>query len=171
MLPFRWYQNALPVWLRTLLFVVVAPGSVTVLLPYLLLSLDWQGPRLELGAARHLGLPFMLAGGLGLVRCLWEFAARGRGTPSPLDPPRKLVITGLYRRVRNPMYVTVGCVLVGEILYFESLPLLVFLLFMWLVFHLVIVVYEEPTLRRTFGPPYEAYLRKVPRWIPRLRGR
>ncbi len=167
MLPFRWYKRALPVWFRALLFAVVAPGSVAVLFPWLLLSLDWEGERLSLGAARFLGLPFMVVGVLSYVTCLWEFVERGLGTPSPFDPPQKLVISGLYRFVRNPMYVTVGCFLVGEILYFESLILLGFLLFLWLDFHLFVVFYEEPTLRRMFGAEYERYVREVPRWIPR----
>ena len=173
MLPFRWYKKALPIWIRALLFALVAPGAVAVLFPYLLLSLDWEWERLALGTARFLGLPFMLTGGLGYVGCLREFVARGRGTPSPFDPPQKLVTAGFYRFVRNPMYVTIGCFLIGEILFFESLVLLAFLLFLWLDFHLFIVFYEEPTLKRTFGSAYDEYLRKVPRWIPRLspRGR
>ncbi len=171
MLPFRWYTRALPIWMRTLLFALIAAGAVAVLFPYLLLSLDWQWERLTLGTARFLGLPFMLVGGLGYLACLREFVARGRGTPSPFDPPQKLVTLGIYRFVRNPMYVTIGCFLIGEILFFESLMLLAFLLFLWLDFHLFVVFYEEPTLRRTFGSAYEEYLREVPRWVPRLRGR
>ena len=171
MLPFRWYKQALPIWIRALLFAIVAPGAVAVLFPYLLLSLHWPWERLELGAARYLGLPFMLVGGLSYVACLREFVTQGRGTPSPLDPPQKLVTGGLYRFVRNPMYVTVGGFLIGEILFFESLILLAFLLFLWLDFHLFIVLYEEPTLSRTFGSAYERYVREVPRWIPRLPGR
>jgi protein-S-isoprenylcysteine O-methyltransferase Ste14 len=169
MLPFRWYKKAFPIWVRALLFALVAPGAVAVLFPYLLLSLDWEWERLELGTVRLLGLPFMLLGGLAYLGCLWEFVSRGRGTPSPFDPPQKLVTGGLYRFVRNPMYVTVGCFLIGEILFFESLILLLFLLFLWLDFHLFIVLYEEPTLKRAFGSPYEDYLQGVPRWIPRLR--
>ena len=169
MLPFRWYKKALPIWIRALLFALVAPGAVAVLFPNRLLSLDGEWERMEQGTARILGLPFMLTGGLGYIACVWEFVARGRGTPSPFDPPQKLVTAGFYRFVRNPMYVTVGCFLIGEILFFESLILLVFLLFLWIDFHLFIVFYEEPTLKRAFGSAYDEYLQKVPRWIPRLR--
>ena len=144
------------------------PGSVAVLLPYFLLSLDWEWARLDLGPFRYLGLPLMAVGAVTYLPCLWEFVARGLGTPSPLDPPQKLVTTGLYRFVRNPMYVTVGTFLIGEAVFFESLLLALFFFFFWLDVHLFILLYEEPTLRRMFGEEYEAYCRRVHRWTPTL---
>ena len=166
MLPFRWYQKALPIWVRTLNFVLILPLAAIALIPYLLLSMDSEWGRLELGPARYLGFVFIVGGLLLWVRCLWEFAARGRGTPSPLDPPQKLVVSGLYRFVRNPMYVTVGIILIGEALLFESAVLLAYPLVLCSVFHLFVVLYEEPTLRSMFGKSYDEYCRKVPRWVP-----
>lgn len=114
----------------------------------------------------------VVAVGLAIgLPCVWEFAWRGFGTPAPFDPPRRLVVTGPYRFVRNPMYVGFGLVLLGEAIVFPNsakvlLPLIVIL---WGAVSLFIIGYEEPTLRRMFGAEYEAYCRQVRRWIPRLR--
>jgi protein-S-isoprenylcysteine O-methyltransferase Ste14 len=105
--------------------------------------------------------------------CAWEFAAAGLGTPAPIDPPKVLVARGLYRVVRNPMYVGVLLVLLGESLVFGSWALLRYAVLVWLCFHLFVVLYEEPALRRKFGASYEGYRKRVWRWTPRLppRGR
>ena len=169
MFPWRRYQQTFPIWFRALLFVIVAPGAAAVLIPWLLLSMGWEWERLNLGPLRWVGAPFLLIGTVAYLPCVREFVVRGRGTPSPFDPPKKLVTSGTYRFVRNPMYVTVGLFLIGEILVFESLALLLFLLLLWLDFHLFVLFYEEPTLRKSFGESYEAYCRAVRRWVPRLR--
>ena len=110
----------------------------------------------------------VIAAGLALyVWCLWHFATTGRGTPGPWDPPRHFVAVGPYRFVRNPMYISAGLVIVGEALLFLSLALVIYLVVVGLVVHLFVVAYEEPTLRRLFGEDYMAYLRTVPRWLPR----
>jgi len=117
---------------------------------------------------RLLGWPLM---GLGLgfyAWCAWDFATFGRGTPAPIDPPRVLVARGLYRTMRNPMYVGVCAVLLGEVLVSDSKPLLVFLIGTWICMYLFVLLYEEPALSRKFGMSYEDYRRRVPRWIPRL---
>ena len=103
--------------------------------------------------------------------CVWEFAWRGFGTPAPFDPPRKLVVSGPYRFVRNPMYVGFGLVLLGEAIVFPNSTrvLLALIVILWLAVSLFIIGYEEPTLRRMFGEDYQAYCRAVRRWIPRLR--
>jgi len=108
-----------------------------------------------------------LALGLGVyLRCLWEFAARGRGIPAPLDHPKQLVVSGLYRYVRNPMYLGVLLVLLGEALFFQSTAFLLYAL-AWLAFvHLNILLYEEPNLTRRFGDSYRHYQASVRRWIP-----
>jgi protein-S-isoprenylcysteine O-methyltransferase Ste14 len=93
----------------------------------------------------------------------------GRGTPAPFDPPRRLVIRGPYRFVRNPMYIGAGLALSGAALFYESLPLLIYGGAFLLACHLFVLSYEEPTLKRTFGPDYEAYCHRVRRWWPRLR--
>jgi len=103
--------------------------------------------------------------------CVWEFAWRGLGTPAPFDPPRRLVITGPYRFVRNPMYVGMGVALIGESIVYPHITRLMLLLVLalWVMVTLFIIGYEEPTLRRMFGDDYQHYCRNVRRWIPRLR--
>jgi protein-S-isoprenylcysteine O-methyltransferase Ste14 len=113
----------------------------------------------------------MVLGAVGAAIALWcifTFAAIGKGTPMPLDPPRRLVIRGPYRFVRNPMYIGGGLALASAALFYGSWPLLVYAGLFFLATHLFILSYEEPTLRRTFGPDYEAYCRQVHRWWPRL---
>jgi protein-S-isoprenylcysteine O-methyltransferase Ste14 len=111
----------------------------------------------------------MVIGAAGAAVALWcviTFASIGRGTPAPFDPPRRLVIQGPYRFVRNPMYIGAGVALAGAALFYESLPLLGYTGLFFLATHLFVVWYEEPTLRRTFGQEYEAYCRQVRRWWP-----
>ena len=116
------------------------------------------------------GYPIMAAGILLGLWCAFEFAWRGEGTPAPFDPPRKLVVTGLYRFVRNPMYVGVGIALIGEAITFPHLRnfLAMLLIVLWLAVTGFVMFYEEPTLRRMFGDDYVEYCRNVRRWLPRL---
>src|SRR5713226_709709 len=154
--------------LKTLLFTTLVPGTGTVLVPYLLLSWDIQIFSFDLGAIRYVGLPPILLGASTYLWCAWDFTFTGRGTPAPIDPPKELVVKGLYRYVRNPMYVGITLILTGEALLFESAVLFLYAGFLFVCAHLFIVFYEEPTLRRLFGAPYESYGKSVPRWIPRL---
>ncbi|MGE5345481.1 MAG: methyltransferase family protein [Acidithiobacillales bacterium] len=101
-----------------------------------------------------------------LLDCVVAFARRGRGTPFPLDPPRHLVASGLYRFVRNPMYVAVLNIVLGEAVVFSSGELVVYWFPVLAGFHLFVVLYEEPTLRKQFGREYGSYCRRVPRWVP-----
>lgn len=112
----------------------------------------------------------MIAGGAIMLRCVWEFAWRGRGTPAPFDPPRRLVVTGFYRFVRNPMYVGMGIFLIGEALLLPAITreILIMAAVCWALVTAFILVYEEPTLRTSFGDDYREYCRNVRRWIPRL---
>ena len=112
----------------------------------------------------------MIAGGAIMLRCVWDFAWTGRGTPAPFDPPRRLVITGLYRYVRNPMYIGMGLFIIGEAFLLTDVTrsLLILLVILWLAVSAFIVVYEEPTLARLFGDDYVEYRRNVRRWLPRL---
>jgi protein-S-isoprenylcysteine O-methyltransferase Ste14 len=154
--------------LKTLLFTALAPGTVTVLVPYLLLSWDIQIFSFELGPIRYVGLPPILLGAVAYLWCAWDFTFTGRGTPAPIDPPKRLVVKGLYRYVRNPMYVGITLILLGEALLFESAVLFLYAGFLLVCAHLFIVYYEEPTLRRLFGASYESYRNSVARWTPRL---
>jgi protein-S-isoprenylcysteine O-methyltransferase Ste14 len=101
--------------------------------------------------------------------CFWGFTFRGRGTPLPADPPKELVMTGPYHYVRNPIYVGVMLIFLGHFLWFGYWALLMYMVFAFLVAHVFIILYEEPTLKRKFGVAYEEYLKHVPRWIPRFR--
>jgi protein-S-isoprenylcysteine O-methyltransferase Ste14 len=103
--------------------------------------------------------------------CIWEFAWRGLGTPAPFDPPRRLVVTGPYRWVRNPMYLGMGIALLGEAIVFPHLTrvILIMIATMWVAVSVFIIAFEEPVLRTMFGKDYEAYCREVRRWIPRFK--
>lgn len=112
------------------------------------------------------GLILAMAGAWLALSCAGEFIARGRGTPAPFDAPRRFVAAGPYRFVRNPMYVGGLSLLAGFALYVHSISILVLSAVLFLAVHLFVVFYEEPTLKRTFGATYEAYLKSVSRWIP-----
>ncbi len=98
--------------------------------------------------------------------CILTFALLGRGTPAPFDPPRRLVVRGPYRYVRNPMYLGAGLALAGAALFYETGVLWAYAGGFLVLTHLLVVLYEEPTLRRTFGEDYETYCRQVRRWWP-----
>ena len=112
------------------------------------------------------GMVIGAAGAAVALWCIFTFAAVGRGTPAPFDPPRRLVVAGPYRFVRNPMYLGAGLALAGAALFYESLPLLAYPVLFLLATHLFVVWYEEPALRQTFGQEYEAYCGRVRRWWP-----
>jgi protein-S-isoprenylcysteine O-methyltransferase Ste14 len=153
-------------FLRTLVFTVFVPGFWIVLVPYWVVG---HGARFELrGAAVAAWL--LVAGGaaLYLTTAFWGFALRGSGTPAPIDPPKKLVVEGPYRIVRNPMYWSVVSVMLGEALAFRSLALAAIGCVVFSGAVLFVMVYEEPILRKKFGAEYEAYCRRVPRWLPRF---
>jgi len=152
-------------WLRTLLFTLIVPGSVMVFAPAALLAAG-VGPGLGLGPARWLGLPPLAAGLVVIGRCFADFVRRGRGTPAPYDPPRALVVAGLYRYVRNPQYVGVILVAVGEAMLAEAAVLLGYAAVLAVAYHLFVRYYEEPTLGRVFGESYARYRAAVPRWLP-----
>lgn len=149
--------------IKTLIFTVLVPGTVGVYIPYRLRGPGWR----PISMAGWLGLAPVAAGVAVYLWCAWDFATFGRGTPLPLDAPKELVAHGLYGFVRNPMYVGVLLVIFGQALWFGSVATLWYGLAIALMFHLFVVVYEEPALRRKFGESYERYLKAVPRWMPR----
>jgi protein-S-isoprenylcysteine O-methyltransferase Ste14 len=152
--------------LRAAAFTLLVPGTVTVAVPAALL-LSGAGLRLDLGPPAFVGLAPLAVGVALYLWCVSDFVLRGRGTPAPIDAPKELVSRGLYRFVRNPMYVGVAMILLGEVLLLESLALLAYAALVCAAFHLFVVLYEEPNLRRRFGEPYVEYCRSVPRWLPR----
>lgn len=153
--------------LGSALFFVVAPCLIAGLLPWWITHWQLRPPFLGLELTRAAGVLLILAGLPGLVDSFARFALQGLGTPAPIAPPRHLVVTGLYRHVRNPMYVAVIALLLGQALLFGDWRLLLCGALFWLAAHIFVVAYEEPTLRRTFGQDYEAFRANVPRWLPR----
>lgn len=152
--------------LKTILWSVFVPGTLTTLVPYLLLASEIELLALELSVFRFAGLIPIALGAALYLWCAWDFTFKGKGTPAPFDPPKEIVVRGLYRYVRNPMYVAASLVLIGEAILFESVVILIYAAIVFTVFHVWVVIYEEPTLRRTFGESYEKYCLKVSRWIP-----
>jgi protein-S-isoprenylcysteine O-methyltransferase Ste14 len=135
----------------------------------------WFVPRWMARGLLHpepsiVAIVLMSIGALIMLRCVFDFAWRGLGTPAPFDPPRRLVISGLYRWVRNPMYLGMGAFLVGEAILLPAITreMLILTGSLWVAVTIFILVYEEPTLRRLFGADYVAYCRHVHRWLPRL---
>ena len=157
--------------LRSIFFTFLQPGTVTVLIPYWLISSRGAGVLPNHPALRYLGFPLIVIGAAGLLWCIWDFFSAGRGTIAPIDPPKHLVVRGLYRYVRNPMYVAVVTVLSGEAIFFMSPPVLMEAAVFFVLANLFVVGYEEPVLRRRFGESYESYSQTVGRWIPRFRSR
>jgi len=158
------------IWLafRSLLWAVLLPGFFAGYVPWQFFGLGQV--EVDLLNPRHVaGLACMIAGVALLAACIFEFARSGRGTLSPIDPPRKLVVRGLYRYVRNPMYLSVTTIVMGEVLLTGSRDLLVYWVVWFAGVNLFVIGYEEPTLRQQFGDSYEQYTREVGRWLPRFR--
>lgn len=153
---------------KTLIFTVVVPGSVAGWIPFYFLRLPEA--RLRLSGFGLLGIVLMALGAALYFWCAWDFSWVGRGTPAPIDPPRVLVVRGPYRVTRNPMYVGVEAVLAGEAILFASPSLAVYAVMVALMFHVFVLLAEEPSLRAKYGISYEDYCRAVPRWIPRPGG-
>jgi len=153
-------------WIRWIAFTLMIPGTVTVLVPWLILSRTRTGAILT--TASLAGAPLIALGIFIYGWCSREFINRGRGTPAPYDPPKKLVVSGLYRYTRNPMYVGIVLLLIGEALVFRSIALGIYSAVFWLLFHLRVIFYEEPKLRELFGREYLDYCAEVKRWMPRF---
>ena len=148
--------------LKNLLFTFVVPGTVAVAVPLLLAGSRSVAP----GGSRAIALSLFGVGTLIYGWCVWDFASFGRGTPAPIDAPRKLVVRGLYRFTRNPMYVGVLTVILAWAVLFQSAGLALYAAIVAACFHTFVVVYEEPHLGRLFGDSYAAYQAEVRRWLP-----
>ncbi len=153
--------------LKTLIFTILVPGTVAGIVPWLLLHSSGEAAHLTPSLWLIGLLPLLLGVGL-YFWCAGAFTFIGKGTPAPIDAPIFLVREGPYQWVRNPMYLAVLSVIIGEAILFHSLLLVGYALVAWVVVHLFVVFFEEPSLRRQFGESYEAYLRRVPRWLPRF---
>jgi protein-S-isoprenylcysteine O-methyltransferase Ste14 len=150
-------------------FTVLVPGTVTVWLPLFLLYPGIRRGPIAGPGPRAAGLALVAIGAAGYLWCALDFAFFGKGTPAPIDMPKVLVVRGLYRFTRNPMFISILLLLVGESVLFWSARLLEYAAAVGIFFHLFVLLQEEPTLRRKMGAAYERYTQDVPRWIPRLR--
>jgi protein-S-isoprenylcysteine O-methyltransferase Ste14 len=151
--------------LGSLVFLVIAPGVVGVLVPWLLTGWDvrddWPWPM------RLAGAVLVCVGAAALVEAFVRFVLEGIGTPAPVAPTERLVVGGLYRYVRNPMYLAVGAIIVGQALLFGSVVLVVYAAVFAVLVVSFVRSYEEPTLTRRYSAEYDAYRRAVPGWWPR----
>jgi protein-S-isoprenylcysteine O-methyltransferase Ste14 len=163
-------RSRLAAAVESAVFLFVAPGVVAGWIPWQLTRWRLGPPLLDGRASRAMGVLMILAGVPVLLESVARFAFVGRGTPAPIVPTERLVVSGLYRYVRNPMYLAVVSVVFGQALLFGSRELLGYGALIWIAFHLFVLFYEEPTLRRRYGDAYVAYRSAVPRWWPRARG-
>ena len=150
------------------LFFAVAPTTLAGLIPWWITRWEFRPPFFDLDATRAVGILLIVAGLPGLVDSFARFALQGLGTPAPIAPTQNLVVTGLYRYVRNPIYIAVVAVILGQAILFGDWRLMIYGGLMWLAFHAFVLAYEEPVLAETFGAQYEEFRANVPRWIPRL---
>jgi len=157
----RTARASLFLFLKNLLFSVLVPGTVAVYVPVF----AFPHAALRFSTSSIAAALLLLFGASIYLWCIWDFASFGRGTPAPIDPPRHLVIRGLYRYSRNSMYVGVLSVIFGWSLLFESESVAFYGLCVGACFHLFVLIYEEPQLRRIFGPDYDEYCSRVGRWL------
>ena len=123
----------------------------------------------QIGRFRFIGPILIGLGIIGYLLCFWNFIVDAKGTPLPIDTQKNLIVKGLYRYVRNPMYISWYLIILGEALFFRSLDLLIYL-FVWIVFfECKVIFFEERALKQNFGETYEQYCKYVPRWIPHLK--
>ena len=154
--------------LGSALFFVIAPLMLAGFVPWWVTQWEFRPAFFGVDLTRILGGILIVVGAPGIVDSFARFALEGLGTPAPIAPTQRLVVTGLYRYVRNPIYIAVVAVIFGQALLFGDWRLLWYGALLWLAFHLFVVMYEEPTLKESFGAEYEAFCINVPRWIPRL---
>lgn len=152
-------------FLKNVLFTILVPGTVAVFVPLRIVQRMGQASPWDSRRALP-AVPFFILGTAIYFWCLWDFAVTGRGTPAPVDPPTQLVVRGLYRYVRNPIYVGVLLVITGWTVLYRSAAVLAYGVAVAVAFHLFVVLVEEPLLRRRFGEAYDAYCRTVHRWVP-----
>jgi protein-S-isoprenylcysteine O-methyltransferase Ste14 len=155
--------------LGSLLFLVAAPGMVAGFVPWWISRWHAHTPFLGFSLLRSVGALLIGAGILALLDSFARFAVQGLGTPAPVFAPRRFVVSGLYRYVRNPMYIAVASTIVGQALFLGNLQLLEYGVLFAVIVHVFVVAYEEPKLRATFGAEYELFCAHVPRWLPRVR--
>ncbi len=162
------YECTILMWLviKNLIFTILVPGTVAGYIPFIMIKRKYDFNIIQWNLFSVASLFLFVVGILIYFWCLWDFAITGRGTPAPIDAPKKLVVNGLYSYVRNPMYFGVLFVILGWGLLFGSFELLLYAIIVWIAFHLFAIFIEEPALKRQFGEPYNHYRGFVKRWIP-----
>jgi len=154
--------------LATAVFLCLAPGTVAGLVPWWISRWQLQPPLFGFEPIRWLGVLLIVLAAPVLLESFWRFAMEGLGTPAPILPTKHLVAKGFYRYMRNPMYVTVVSIIIGQGLLLGDGYVLLYGAIAWTAFHGFVLLYEEPKLRRTYGAGYDAYCMRVPRWLPRV---
>ncbi len=157
-----------PAILGSLFFLVIAPGTVTGLIPWAISGWRWRPAFFAVASLRWLGGALILVGVPILLDSFARFAVEGFGTPAPIYPTDRLIVTGLYRHVRNPMYLGLLAVIWGQALLLGDARLIVYGAIVWLASHIFVVVHEEPVLHRRYGAQFADYCAQVRRWLPRL---
>jgi protein-S-isoprenylcysteine O-methyltransferase Ste14 len=152
---------------RAVTYATLFVGLVLIFVPARVLSSSGILRPTAIGIWQVAGMLLGTAGAALALSCIVAFVFVGRGTPAPFDPPRRLVVQGPYRFVRNPMYIGAGLALAGAALFYQSFALLAYIGVLFLFTHLFVAAYEEPTLRRTFGKDYVAYCERTGRWWPK----
>lgn len=156
----------LSLFFRNLFFTTLQPGVVTLVVPYFIVKHEVGEITLSPATVNHwVGIALFLIGWAVVIYCVSQFAIKGKGTLSPVDPTQALVTSGLYQYSRNPMYVGVLSVLIGEVIFFSSVYLTWYTFAIAVAFHLFVVYHEEPRLWGVFGEAYEEYCSRVGRWI------
>lgn len=152
-------------FVRNLFFTLLQPGMVAGLIPYWILRSrgEWDFPVFP--SWSNVGVLLFVPGLMILLICIADFAKKGKGTLSPADPTKKLVVSGLYQYSRNPMYVGVILMLSGEALFFTSWMLTGYMVLIFILFYGFVVRFEEPRLKRDFGEEYEKYTESIGRWF------
>lgn len=154
-------------FLKVSLFTLVVPGTIAVLVPLLI---KWDRPVAG-GPTLWLGICLLALGTMLYLRCIWDFAVSGGGTPAPIDAPKRLVTSGVYRYSRNPIYVAVLMATAGWTSLFEAPVLLIYGVALFALYAFFVQRHEEPHLAKEFGEEYTAYTASTGRWLPRLRRR
>ncbi len=154
---------------RALTYATLFIGLLLVFVPDRILAPAGIVRPTDIGPIQIAAMLVVVAGAALAIASVLTFAFIGKGTPAPFDPPRKLVVAGPYRWVRNPMYIGAGLVLLGAAMFYQSIGLVLYAVAFWSASHLFVLFYEEPVLRRKFGADYEEYTRSRRRWMPRWR--
>lgn len=161
-------EGDLMLWVKTLFLTLLVPGTACFFIPYLILKPTGMD-MVSSPILRILGVLLMALGICGFSWVSQAFVRLGKGTPAPFDPPKEFVANGLYRFVRNPMYLGAVTVILGEAILFGSWRLFIYAAAVLATLHFFVILYEEPSLYRRFGEPYRQYTQTVPRWMPRFK--